>query len=198
MLPQQVVATARHFAVAFASVRDQPSGIDDFDMSAGANDEAGMLQRVRRDRHGVALNAEHARDKVLGQRERVAARVVASVRQPSGEPKLHGVDGVAGGRLLRLDEQRALVRSQELSKIGASVRSESELLDVDARSGPGHRDRGALRGRIVRIEGPRAEKSLAPHHRDVDRMSVRQAYDKANQAIVRKVDMSQLRARINK
>ena len=76
-------------------------------------DQTPLLQGVGDERHAWAPNAQHLREKFLGQRKIVAASEVAHIEQPAAHAGLNRVTGVTRRGLLRLCEQHLLMSNEE-------------------------------------------------------------------------------------
>ena len=95
--PDRLVAFARH--------APQQLHVGDVDLPAAITDDAGLLERMRHDRDGVALDADHACKQFLRQRKPGAIMQITCAQQPARQARLDRMGGVAGRRLLDLSQQ---------------------------------------------------------------------------------------------
>jgi hypothetical protein len=96
-----------HHGVAFARNLFERRAIDDVDETATVANEAGALQQAGRDRHRGAAHAEHLREKLLRQRDRIAVDAIVGLQQPAGKPGLERMERIARDRLLSKAARKA-------------------------------------------------------------------------------------------
>jgi hypothetical protein len=90
-----------HRVTALAGCFFQSFRVGNRNVSAAVADRAGLLNRMRDDRNRVASHAYRSREKFLGQRQYFVTTKIARVQQPSRQPRLDRVRGIASDGLLR-------------------------------------------------------------------------------------------------
>src|SRR6266540_6924003 len=95
-------------AVAFAGALLDRRAIENLDLAARVPDQPGFLQRVGSERDRGPLAAEHVREKFLRQVDPVAFHRVGRLQQPPAQPCLDAVKCMAGGGLMRLEDDDRL------------------------------------------------------------------------------------------
>lgn len=95
--------------VAFARRLLETDPVENFDLAARVPDQASHLQPVGAQRYGISLHPQHVRQKLLRQGNNVRLGYVLRLQEPAAQPSFHGMNGMAGGGLLRLNQYDVLI-----------------------------------------------------------------------------------------
>src|SRR5262245_3818243 len=175
--------------VAFARARLQPGPIDDLDMAAVIANKLRLLQRISDDRHGRAAHAQHLREELVGQLDVVAFEPVAGLQQPAAQAGFDGVQGIAGGGLLHLDEQHLAVVHDDVADGPALFRGLPKARGRDARARALHLHHGA-RVRTAGAEpGQRPDRAFVSDRRRLDRVTLLHYRQQRDDAVVGEIDL---------
>jgi hypothetical protein len=105
--------------IAFARGGFQPFAVDDGDVPACGADESGMLQRASDDTDGLALHAEHHRQKLMAQLTILVVHPVVRHQQPTSASLLHVMKLIARRGLHHLREEGLRVASNDVAECAA-------------------------------------------------------------------------------
>jgi len=184
---QQSLVLGPDRGIAYAGGSGQAIEIDDLDVAAAVTNIVRPLQRMGDDRYAVAAGADHLGDQFLRQHKAIAAGQVPYSQQPTRQSALHGVRGVAAGRLLGLDKKRHAVAGEDGAQRRPLFGRGAQPIDLEHRRNPGHQhDRIGDRNGIDLCE---VEDAVAPDHRDLDPIPLIKFDEKRNNAAMRQEDM---------
>jgi hypothetical protein len=80
-------------------------------------DEAGRLQRLRRQRHRFAVSPQHVRQELVRVWQRFAFGPIVHHEEPSAHPLFRRMQGIAGYGLLNLRQQCFRIADEEIANV---------------------------------------------------------------------------------
>src|ERR1700760_2237460 len=105
MTIQKPIVVRFHPAVALTGSILKAFDVSDLDASSAIANETSLLVNVSHRRHAAPLYSKHLREKLLCERQRIAARQISRPQQPAGQPGFDRVRSIARGRLLGLYQE---------------------------------------------------------------------------------------------
>ena len=78
-----------HFGYAVQAPRSRPIGVHDGDLASFAEQQAFVLELVERIRHARPTYPEHLGEIIMGQRQVIVLKSIASQKQPTGHTRLN-------------------------------------------------------------------------------------------------------------
>ena len=152
-------------------------------------DQTPLLQGVGDERHAWAPNAQHLREKFLGQRKIVAASEVAHIEQPAAHAGLNRVTGVTRRGLLRLCEQHLLMPNEERAEGLDFIGQPAQPVDLYGARAAGNLHDALVEGHLAVERRGRVQDAVVAHHRRLDHHAHIQIDHQRDCAGIRKVDL---------
>jgi hypothetical protein len=184
-----------HDVVAFTCALLEGFAVEKHDVAAPVPDQAPDLHFLRQQGHRCPPDAQHLRQKVLGQRKFGAAGTIGTLQQPAAQARLGFVHGVAGRDLLRLRPKHFGVAQDQVADGRAAVGNVFEAPGPYGRE-PAADLRGRPRERPPSAQAPVQADRAFRSDRGFYNATIRAEDQQRDEAGLRKVDVGDRLARL--
>jgi hypothetical protein len=174
--------------VTLASRFFEACSVKNDNVAVPVRDEPRLLKRSGDERNCCAVHSEHLGEELLGQRKRGRHNPVLRLQQPSGQPSLRAVNGVACGNLLRFDPKHLRVARDDVFDGIALTDSAFEHISRNMRNRACYLDDGSRERASFSQSSMQSNRPLASYRCGLYARSVPRDDQERNHARLREVD----------